>query len=49
MKLFDLGQTTSFVDHFLLGCTQRECKPNENIVDQHREMFEARISAAATD
>ena len=30
--------------HFLTmcisGCTQRECKPNEDTVSQHREMFE---------
>ena len=32
-----------------LGCTQRECKVNENVTDQDREMFESRISAAATE
>ena len=33
----------------VLGCTQFECKPNEDIVNQYREMFESRISATATE
>ena len=45
MKLVDLGEPTSFLDHKKVGCTQRECKPNEDIVNQHREVFESRISA----
>ena len=49
MKLVDLGEPTSFLDNVYLGHTQRECKPNENIIDQYREMFESRISAAATE
>ena len=32
MKLMDLGEPTSFIDHVHLGCTQRECKPNDNIL-----------------
>ena len=39
----------TFLDHVYLGCTQRECKPNKNIHDQYREIFESRISAAATE
>ena len=31
-----------------LECAQRECKPNE-IFQQHKEMFESRISAGATE
>ena len=50
----DLEEPTSFLDHVCLGCTQRECKPNEDIVNQCREMFESRmfesrISATATE
>ena len=30
MKTVDLDEPTSFLDHVYLGCTQRECKPNEN-------------------
>ena len=28
-KNVDLDEPISFLDHVLLGCTQRECKPNE--------------------
>ena len=35
MKLVDLDEPTSILDHVYLGCTQRDC----------REMFKARISA----
>ena len=31
MKNVDLDEPTSFLDHVNLGCTQRECKPNDNI------------------
>ena len=41
MKLVDLGEPTSSLDPVYLGCTQRECKPNESIIDQKREMFES--------
>ena len=34
MKLVDLRELTSFFDHEHLGCTQRECKPNETIIDE---------------
>ena len=33
MKEVDLGEPTSFLDHFSLGCTQRECKASKDIVD----------------
>ena len=36
-------------DHAYLGCTQRECKPNEGMVDEYREMFESRISEGAPE
>ena len=32
MKLVEFGEPTSFLDHVYLGCTRRECKPNELIV-----------------
>ena len=45
----DLGETTSFLDHVYLGCTQRECKSNRNIVEQYQKMFESLNSAGATE
>ena len=49
VKLVDLGEPTSCLDHVYLGCTQRECEANESIMDRYREMFESRISAAGTE
>ena len=49
MKHVDLEEPTSFLNHVHLGCTQRECKPNEGMVDEHRKVFELRISAGATE
>ena len=49
MKNVDLDEPTSFLDHVYLGCTQRECKPNETIVEQYAKMFESRISAGGTE
>ena len=43
MKDVDLDELTSFLDHVYLGCIERECKPNEDIVEQYRNMFESRI------
>ena len=34
MKIVDLDEPTSFLDHVYLGCTQRKCKPNEIIIDE---------------
>ena len=48
MKDVDIQEPTSFLDHIHLGCTQRECKPNEKIIEQYNKMFESRISAGAT-
>ena len=48
-KHVDLDEPTSFLDHVYLGCTQRECKPNEIIIDEYRKMFGSRISAGATE
>ena len=44
-----LDEPTSFLRHVNLGCTQRECKPNEIIIKDHRKMFESLISAGATE
>ena len=44
-----LGGPTSFLDHVYLGCTQRECHINKDIVDNYRSIFESRISAGTTE
>ena len=49
MKNVDVNEPTSFLDHENLKCTQHECKPDEIIIDQNKEMFESRISAGATE
>ena len=49
MKLVDLEEPTSFLDHVHLGCTQRECEWNESIIDDCRNMLESRISVGATE
>ena len=49
MEFVDLGEPTAFLDNVYLGCTQRECKPNENVVCQYTEMFESRLSATSTE
>ena len=33
----DMDEPTSFLDHMYLGCTQRECKPNETIIEQYKK------------
>ena len=48
-KEVDLGEPTSFFDHVYLGCTQRQCEISKCIVDNHRTMFESRISAERTE
>ena len=48
-KEVDLGEPISFLDHVYLGCTQRQCEKSRDIVDNHRTMFESRISAEATE
>ena len=49
MKEVVLGEPRSFLDHVYLGCTQRECETSKDIVDNHRKMFESRISAGAKE
>ena len=48
-KEVDLGEPTSFLDHFYLACTQRQCEISKDIVDYYRAMFESRISAGGTE
>ena len=48
-KLVDLREPTAFLDHIYFGCTQREWKPNETIIEQFSMMFESRISAGAPE
>ena len=36
MTLKWLERSSSFLDHENLGCTQRECKPNERILSEYR-------------
>ena len=49
MKDVDLEEPTSFLDHFYLSCTQRECTISSESATKHRDMFEARISAGAKE
>ena len=49
MKNVDTDEPTTFLDHVFLECTQRECKPNQIVVDEYKKMFESRISAGATE
>ena len=49
MKHFDLGEPTSFLDHVYLVCTQRESETRKDIVDNHRTLFESRISEGTTE
>ena len=49
IKRAHLGEPTSFFDHVYFGCSQRECKPNEGMVDEYKKMFESRISEEATE
>ena len=49
LKVVDLGEPTTFLDNMYLGCTQRECKQNEIVIERHQEMLESRISARATE
>ena len=48
-KEVDLGEPTSFLDHVYLGCSQRQCEISKDIVDNHRAMFESRISAGGLE
>ena len=49
LKGVDLGEPTSFLDHENLGCTPTECTISNDIETNYRDMFDARISAGATE
>ena len=36
MKLVDLEEPASFLDHVYLGCTPRECSSNDKITEEHK-------------
>ena len=44
-KEVDLGEPTSSLDHFYLGCTPRQCLRSKDICENYRTMFESRNSA----
>ena len=48
-KEVDLGEPTSFLDHVYLECTQRQCEISKDMVENHKTMFESRISAGAME
>ena len=48
-KEVDLGESTSFLDHVYLACTQRQCEISKNTLDNYRTMFESRISAGRVE
>ena len=41
MKDVNIDEPSSFLDHVYLGCTQRECKPNEKFIGQYSKMIES--------
>ena len=47
-KNVDIEEPTSSFDHVYLGCTQRESKQNEKIIEHYNKMFDSRISAGET-
>ena len=44
MKEVELGEPTSFFDHFSLGCTQRKCETSKDIVENFRDEVLTQIS-----
>ena len=46
MKQVDLEEPTPLLDQVYLGCTQRECKPNQKIVQENKTLIESLISAS---
>ena len=49
MKLVDLGEPTSFLDHVYVRCTQLECNPNACVIEEYRKMFESRTSVGSNN
>ena len=48
MKNVVLDEPTSLLDHVYLECPQRECKTNDEIMENYKKLFESRVSAGAT-
>ena len=38
MKNVDIEESTSFLDHVYSGCSQRECKPNDTIIEESKKI-----------
>ena len=49
MQRVDLEKPTSFLDQEDLGCTLRDCKPDEILINEYRKLFASRIFAGATE
>ena len=49
LKGVDMGEPISFLYHVFWGCTQKECARSNDIVTNHRDMFESRISVEAKE
>ena len=49
MKHCDLEKPTPLLDQVYLGCTQPECKPNKNLVDENKQIFRSLTSAEAVE
>ena len=43
LKGVDLDELASFFDHLYLGCTQRECEPNERMVEKYKKACSCRV------
>ena len=37
----DLGESTSFLDHVYLSCTQRQCEISKDILGKYRTVFQS--------
>ena len=48
-KEVEAGETTPFLDHVYLRCSQRQCETRKHIVDTYRTMFESKMSAETTE
>ena len=49
MKHVDLEKPTTLLGQVHVGCTHRECFPNNSLLDEYRKMFESRISEGAPE
>ena len=49
MKNTGLDEPATFLDRENLGWTQRECKPNETIIEEYTKIIESRVCAGTTE